>query len=137
MAKLNPRRAAEEAVDLRDRGSRERLAKMVAQLLEHWGLTATEQAAVLGLSPENRSTVARYRNGAPLADNRDLLDRAGHLLGIHKSLRIIFPQDRDLAYRWMGTPNRRFGMRPVDVIIRAGFEGLLAVRRYLDFERGQ
>ncbi|HSO05723.1 MAG TPA: MbcA/ParS/Xre antitoxin family protein [Pelomicrobium sp.] len=110
---------------------------MIAQLLDHWGLSATEQAAVLGLSPENRSTIARYRHGAPLADNRDLLDRAGHLLGIHKSLRIIFPHDRDLAYRWIATPNRRLGARPLDIIIERGFEGLLAVRRYLDFERGQ
>lgn len=137
MARTKARQAAEAAVDLRSRDARERLARMVAQLLDHWGLSATEQAAVLGLSPENRSTIARYRHGAPLADSRDLLDRAGHLLGIHKSLRILFPQDRDLAYRWISTPNRRFGMRPIDVIIRFGFEGLLAVRRYLDFERGQ
>jgi hypothetical protein len=65
-----------------------------------------------------------------------LLDRVGHLLGIHKSLRILFPHDRDLAYRWMTTPNRRLGGRPVDVALDRGFEGLLALRRYLDFERG-
>lgn len=137
MARTKPREPAAAAVDPRGREARERLARMIARLLEHWGLSAAEQAAVLGLSPENRSTVARYRHGAPLADSRDLLDRAGHLLGIHKSLRILFPQDRDLAYRWMTTPNRRLGMRPVDVVLRHGFEGLLAVRRYLDFERGR
>ena len=60
---------------------------------------------------QSRSTVARYRRGEPLADNADLLARAGHLLGIHKALRILFPQDRDLAYRWVTTPNRRFGER--------------------------
>lgn len=123
-------------VDLKSREARERLARLVTQLFEHWGLSAAEQAALLGLSPENRSTLSRYRKGEPLADNRDLLDRAGHLLGIHKSLRILFPQDRDLAYRWMTTPNRRFGARPVDVAVERGFEGLLAIRRYLDFERG-
>lgn len=138
MSRAQPREAAaEEAVDLHSREARERLARMVAQLLEHWGLTTAEQAALLGLSPDNRSTLARYRQGAPLADSRDLLDRAGHLLGIHKSLRIIFPQDRDLAYRWMATPNRRLGARPVDVVLEHGFEGLLALRRYLDFERGR
>ena len=79
----------------------------------------------------------RYRNGEPLADNRDLMDRAGHLLGIHKSLRLLFPQDRDLAYRWMTQPNRRLRARPVDLVVEHGFEGLLAVRRYLDFQRGR
>ncbi|MCC7487243.1 MAG: DUF2384 domain-containing protein [Burkholderiales bacterium] len=123
-------------IDLRERDARERLARLVTQLFERWGLSTAEQAALLGLSPDNRSTLARYRKGEPLADSRDLLDRAGHLLGIHKSLRILFPHDRDLAYRWMTTPNRRLAARPVDVAVRRGFEGLLALRRYLDFERG-
>ena len=121
---------------LRTREARERLARLVTRLFVHWQLSTTEQAALLGLSPENRSTLSRYRKGEPLADSRDLLDRAGHLLGIHKSLRILFPADRDLAYRWMTTPNRRLAARPVDIVMERGFEGLLALRRYLDFERG-
>ena len=52
-------------------------------------------------------------------------------------MRLLFPRDRDLAYRWMTQPNRRFGTRPVDLVIEHGFEGLLSVRRYLDFQRGQ
>ena len=122
--------------DLRTREARERLARLLTQLFVHWQLSTTEQAALLGLSPENRSTLSRYRKGEPLADSRDLIDRAGHLLGIHKSLRILFPGDRDLAYRWMTIPNRRLGARPVDIVVERGFEGLLALRRYLDFERG-
>lgn len=122
--------------DLHSREARERLARMVTKLFEHWNLNGVEQAGLLGLSVENRSTVSRYRKGEPLADNRDLLDRAGHLLGIHKSLRIIFPRDPDLAYSWMTQFNRRFGARPVDLALEKGFEGLIAVRRYLDFERG-
>lgn len=110
---------------------------MVTRLFDHWRLSAAEQAALLGLSTDNRSTLARYRRGEPLAESRDLLERVGHLLGIHKSLRILFPHDRDLAYRWMSTPNRRLGGRPVDVAVARGFEGLLALRRYLDFERGR
>jgi transcriptional regulator with XRE-family HTH domain len=124
-------------VDPGSRAARARLAVMLTTLLEHWGLTAAEQAEVLGLSTGSRSTLGRYRSGEPLADNRDLLDRAGHLLGIHKSLRLLFPHDRDLAYRWMTQPNLRLGRRPVDVVLEQGFEGLLAVRRYLDFERGR
>jgi len=123
--------------DVGSREARARLAAMVTRLLEHWQLSATEQAELLGLSTTSRSTLARYRNGEPLADSRDLLDRAGHLLGIHKSLRLLFPHDRDLAYRWITQPNRRLGARPVDLVIERGFEGLLALRRYLDFQRGQ
>jgi transcriptional regulator with XRE-family HTH domain len=125
-------------VDLHARGSRERLARMVVSLLDHWNLTPNDAAVLLGLSTQSRSTIARYRRGEPLADSADLLARAGHLLGIHKALRILFPHDRDLAYAWVTTPNRRFGdVAPLEVMKRHGYEGILAVRRYLDFERGR
>jgi transcriptional regulator with XRE-family HTH domain len=124
-------------LDLHARDSRAQLARMIVQLLDHWRLGAADQAALLGLSGQSRSTLARYRRGEPLADSADLLARAGHLLGIHKALRILFPHDRDLAYRWVSTPNRRFGASPLDVMKRHGYEGILAVRRYLDFERGR
>lgn len=124
-------------IDLHQRGNRERLARMVVSLFDHWQVSASDQASLLGLSPDSRATVARYRKGEPLADNTDLLARAGHLLGIHKALRIVFPHDRDLAYRWVSTPNRRFrGQMPLE-ILKQGYEGILAVRRYLDFERGR
>jgi hypothetical protein len=124
-------------VELRQRANRGRLAKMVVKLFDHWELPGPDQATLLGLSPDSRATIARYRRGEPLADNADLLARAGHLLGIHKALRIIFPHDIDLAYRWVRAPNCRFsGHAPINTM-KQGFEGLLAVRRYLDFERGR
>jgi hypothetical protein len=89
---------------------------------------------------ELRSRASRERLAkmvARLFEHADLLARCGHLLGIHEALRIIFPHDRDLAYRWVTTPNRRFADRPPLEIMKQGFEGLLAVRRYLDFERGR
>jgi hypothetical protein len=125
-------------LDLHSRDSRERLARMLMELFDHWGIPATDQAVLLGLSTQSRSTLARYRRGEPLADNADLLARAGHLLGIHKALRILFPHDRDLAYGWISAPNRRFGgAAPLQIMKRHGYEGILAVRRYLDFERGR
>jgi Protein of unknown function (DUF2384) len=125
-------------VDLRAREGRERLARMVVALLDHWKLAPNDQALLLWLSAQSRSSVARYRRGEPFADSADLLARAGHLLGIHKALRILFPHDRDLAYAWVTTPNRRFGdVAPLEIMKRHGYEGILAVRRYLDFERGR
>jgi hypothetical protein len=125
-------------VDLHTRTSRERLARLLMELFDRWKIAPADQAVLLGLSSQSRSTLARYRRGEPLADSADLLARAGHLLGIHKALRILFPQDLDLAYRWIGAPNRRFGgAAPLDIMKRHGYEGILAVRRYLDFERGR
>jgi hypothetical protein len=127
----------EDLPNLHDRDSRQRLSKMIVRLFDQWGLQLADQAALLGLSRDSRTTLARYRAGSPLAPNTDLLHRVGHLLGIHKALRIIFPYDRDLAYEWVTTPNSRFsGKTPLEVMLK-GYEGLLAVRRYLDFERGR
>jgi transcriptional regulator with XRE-family HTH domain len=128
---------AEALPDLRKRENRADLARMVVRLLDLWKLSAADQAQLLGLSAQSRSTLARYRRGEPFADSADLLARAGHLLGIHKALRILFPHDRDLAYGWVSAPNRRFGERAPLEFMKQGFEGLLAVRRYLDFERGR
>jgi hypothetical protein len=137
VARISHAAAAATPAHAEGRDVRGRLARMVMALFDHWKLSTAEQAAALGISPGSRSTLVRYRGGEPLADDRDLLDRVSHLLGIHKSLRILFPHDRDLAYAWMTTNNRRFGARPIDLVVRHGFEGLLALRRYLDFQRGE
>lgn len=113
-----------------DRGE---LARMVMKLFEHWALGTEDQAALLGLAPSSRAALARYRKGEPISGNRDQLERVGHLLGIHKNLRLLFPQNRDLAYRWMSTRNQAFdNLTPVQVVRDWGFAGLLMVRTYLD-----
>lgn len=118
---------------------RSALARMVTRVFELWSLGSEDQLAMLGLSISNRAALSRYRKGEPLAANRDLLERAGHLLAIHKNLRLIFPQDqdRDLAYAWMTRRNRAFdGRTPVEVVREWGFTGMLMVRAYLDRNRG-
>lgn len=120
------------------KSDRSELAKMAMKLFEHWGLNTEDQLSLLGLSVANRGALTRYRNGDPLAPNRDLLERVGILLGIHKSLRILFPGNRELAYAWMSTRNRAFdGLTPVEAIKQWGFAGLLMVRAYVDKARGQ
>lgn len=117
-----------------DRGA---LARMVMTLLEHWKLPTEDQAALLGIAASNRAALTRYRKGEPIGTSRDQYERVGHLLGIHKSLRLLFPQNRDLAYRWMSTRNKAFdNLTPVDVVKKWGFAGLLMVRAYLDRARG-
>ncbi|MGL6112371.1 MAG: MbcA/ParS/Xre antitoxin family protein [Rubrivivax sp.] len=118
----------------RDRGA---LAKMVMTLLDHWKLSTEDQAALLGIAAGNRAALTRYRKGEPIGTSRDQYERVGHLLGIHKNLRLLFPQNRDLAYRWMTTRNKAFdNLTPVEIVKEWGFAGLLMVRGYLDRARG-
>ena len=118
----------------RDRSA---LARMVMTLLDHWQLSTEDQAALLGIAASNRATLTRYRTGMPIGTSRDQYERVGHLLAIHKALRLLFPQNRDLAYRWMGTRNKAFAnLTPVEVIKEQGFAGLLVVRGYLERAQG-
>jgi Protein of unknown function (DUF2384) len=113
------------------------LAKMVMQLLDHWDLPTEDQLALLGLAPSNRSALGRYRKGEPIGIGVDQYARVGHLLGIHKNLRILFPQNKEQLYSWMKVKNKAFEYRtPVDVVKEFGFTGLLMVRSYLDRARG-
>ena len=126
--------AEREVTASHDRGA---LAKMVMALLEHWKLSTEDQAALLGIASSNRAALSNYRSGKPIGTSRDQFERVGHLLGIHKSLRLLFPQNRDLAYRWMTTRNKAFdNLTPVDVVKEWGFTGLLMVRGYLDRTQG-
>jgi hypothetical protein len=126
--------AEREVTASHDRGA---LAKMVMALLEHWKLSTEDQAALLGIASSNRAALSNYRSGKPIGTSRDQFERVGHLLGIHKSLRLLFPQNRDLAYRWMTSRNKAFdNLTPVDVVKEWGFTGLLMVRGYLDRTRG-
>lgn len=115
------------------KADRSKLARMMITLFTHWQLSTEDQLALLGLSTSNRGALTRYRKGKPLAPNRDLLERVGILLSIHKSLRLLFPKNRELAYTWMTQRNRAFeGMTPAESIKQWGFPGLLMVRAYLD-----
>ena len=112
---------------------RSALAKMVMALLDHWNLSTEDQAALLGIATSNRAALSNYRSGKPVGTSRDQYERVGHLLGIHKNLRLLFPQDPELAYRWMSTRNKAFdNLTPVEVVKEWGFAGLLMVRGYLD-----
>jgi hypothetical protein len=113
------------------------LAKMIMALFDHWKLPTEDQAALLGIATSNRAALTRYRKGEPIGTSRDQFERVGHLLAIHKNLRLLFPRNRDLAYRWMSTRNRAFNnFTPVEIIKEWGFSGLLMVRSYLDRARG-
>ncbi len=92
---------------------------------------------MLGIASSNRAALSNYRSGKPIGTSRDQYERVGHLLGIHKNLRLLFPQNRDLVYQWMSTRNKAFdNLTSVEVVKEWGFAGLLMVRGYLYRARG-
>lgn len=128
-----------QAPDLADEATRRDLARAVAALFERWELPANIQLALLGMSPESRKVLSQYRRGErALPNTRDTLDRVGYLLGIHKGLRLLFPEDATLRYSWVHRRNRMLAERtPLQVMLEDGLVGLARVARFVDFQRGQ
>jgi hypothetical protein len=123
---------------VRTRDERVVLARAVTRLFDLWRLNAADQLMLLGLNESNRIALQRYARGEALASNRDLLERVGHLLGIHKALKLLYPKNPDISAGWMLSANAMFdGATPVEVVRRFGFAGLLMVRGTLDRFRGQ
>lgn len=130
--------ASEPRMRGRSRDDRIVLARAVSKLFERWDLNAADQLSLLGLSETNRIALQRYAKGEALAANRDLLERVGHLLGIHKSLKLLYPHNSEIVNGWMSASNSKFdGASPVEVVRKFGFGGLLMVRGTLDRMRGR
>ncbi|MGE0799503.1 MAG: antitoxin Xre-like helix-turn-helix domain-containing protein [Lautropia sp.] len=102
-----------------------------------WQLSVDEQLRLLGTPP--RSTFFAWRKQPERASlPKDTLERISNLLGIYKSLQILFPEP-GIADAWVRKPNSAaiFGGRSaLDRMLAGNVSDLNLVRRYLDAVRG-
>ncbi len=130
---------AVQAEQLLQRGSSvtRSLLPAIFNIFSEWQLKGVQQMTLLGLS--NEKTLYNWKSHPEKAKlTRDLLERASYILGIYKSLQILFP-DQALADRWLSTPsdNPLFnGMAPLDRLLAGQVVDLAVVRYFLDAERG-
>jgi len=114
---------------------RSALGKAFWSIASHYGLTQKEQAVLLGIKL-NKARLSDHRSLKTIPDDPDKALRVSHLVGIHKNLRILFPNNREVVYRWFKTPRPEFGgASAMDFIEEGGIESLprlAAVRRLLD-----
>lgn len=113
------------------------LLPAIFNIFSEWRLKGAQQMILLGLS--NEKTLYNWKSHPEKAKlTRDLLERASYILGIYKSLQILFP-DQVLADRWLSTPNDNplfNGMAPLDRLLAGQVVDLATVRHFLDAERG-
>ena len=127
-----------QEIDLNSPESRKALAKMVTRLFDLWNLSVADQLNLLGLSISSRAMLTKYRKGSAIPNSRDMLDRVGWLLSIHKALRLLFPYNREFRNQWVSKRNRMMGnVRPLDLMKEKGIIGIATVARHLDALRGQ
>lgn len=71
---------------------------------------------MLSFTPSSRGVLGRYRRGEPISGSRDTLKRAGHLLGIHENLQLLFSwgrmielaKDRSSAFADLGSDSQQW-----------------------------
>lgn len=128
------------AADRQDPEVRRRLSapalRAFFRIASAWHLSVAEQRALLGWPPA--STFHKYKSGEPGPLSFDTLTRVSLVLGVYKSLQILYPEPA-FADRWVRMPNSHplFGGRaPIAFLADAGLDGLFQVRRLLDSRRG-
>ena len=129
--------AQDTPVDIESSDARKKLARMVTRLFELWNISTADQLELMGLSRTSRAQLAKYRSGGAVPSSRDMLDRIGWLLSIHKSLRLLYPRNEHIRHTWVRRRNRILDdQRPLDIMKNQGLIGVARVARYLDFLRG-
>jgi hypothetical protein len=108
--------------------------RAVLNLFRNWGVTDEQAAILLDIPPR---TFARWKGDrTPGRLGRDGKARLSNLMGIHKSLRIIF-REAQRGYDWIKAPNSVFAGRSALAVMLGGeLSDLTRVRHYLDAERG-
>ena len=106
------------------------------RLAEAWKLRVAEQRRLLGDPPE--STFYKWKREQGGSPGRDTLERISYLLGIWKSLQILFP-DPAQADAWLQKPNASplfGGHSALERMLSGNVADLYVVRQYLDAQRG-
>jgi hypothetical protein len=128
---------SKNGIDLTTPETRGQMALLVTRLFDKWELTSVDQLNLLGLSETSRSLLAKYRRGEPLPQGRDVHDRVGWLMSIHKTLRLLYPHDEMLRCSWVNRRNKMLGnLTPLEVMREQGLIGIARVARCLDFLHG-
>ena len=137
--------AAQPVPDLPDRQDfsrdtdRARLSKVALKayrrLVEQWGLTGQQAAALLDVSLSTWERLKQDEKGKALS--QDQMTRISALVGVFKGLHLLFADD--MANRWPSLGNKAplfARMSPIESMIRGGIPQMLEVRRYVDAVRG-
>jgi len=110
------------------------LTRAIISLLDSWGISATNQIALLALPEGTRpGAIRQFRQNTPFPESPQLMERIEHLVGIADALRTSYPHNAHMGNIWMNRTNHRFDNRtPLAAMLEDGLSGILAVRTHLD-----
>lgn len=101
-----------------------------------WSLNEKECMVLLG--EPSRATYYNWKKGETGKLSKDTFDRLSYIVGIHKALRILVPND-EIAHAWIKNANDAplfAGQAPLALMLSGSLIDLFRVRSYLDANRG-
>jgi hypothetical protein len=97
-------------------------------LFQQWQLHEFNQAELLGC--RDMGEILRQKI---LPQNPDMLQRVGHLLGIARALRALYPYTPTAREHWVWRVNENLANKmPLEVMLAEGLPGIRRVRAQLE-----
>ncbi|MDY6840190.1 MAG: antitoxin Xre-like helix-turn-helix domain-containing protein [Pseudomonadota bacterium] len=105
-------------------------------ICREWGCSQDEMMQMLG--GVSRSTLAKYQKLPYVKLSRDTLERISYVMGIYKSLRVMYPTAERANRRVrLATSEVPFsGTSALEFMARGSMKHLMQARRYFDAKRG-
>ncbi|MGC8122003.1 antitoxin Xre-like helix-turn-helix domain-containing protein [Marinobacter sp. VGCF2001] len=105
-------------------------------ICREWSCSQEEMMQMLG--GISRSTLAKYQKLPYIKLSRDTLERISYVLGIYKSLRVMYPTaERSNRRIRLATSDVPFsGASALEFMARGSMKHLMQARRYFDAKRG-
>lgn len=110
------------------------LTKKVMTMLDDWGVSHENKILLLDLPPEIKTrNMRRFYIDRPLPENKQVIQRLEHLLGIADAIRTSYPRNGEMAAFWLNKKNQRFENKtPLDFMLQGGTQQVIAIRAHLD-----
>lgn len=105
-------------------------------ICHEWGCSQEEMTQMLG--GFSRTTLSKYQKLPHIQLSRDTLERISYIMGIYKSLRVMYPS-AGRANRRVRLPTSEVpfsGSSALDFMARGSMKHLMQARRYFDAKRG-
>ena len=110
------------------------LTVRIMEILDSWGMSASEIIALLDL-PEKTPTRAlrRYRENTPFPVTSGLEERLEHIIGITDALRTSYPHNPHMGKIWIRQRSKKMNNQiPLQIIVENGLQGIIEIRKHLD-----
>ena len=111
-----------------------KLASTLIAILDGWGVSNADKVILLALPAGTKPrAIQRYQQGTPLPDDKNVQERAEHLLGIARALGLAYPRNARGGELWLNRPCKHFnGRMPMAIMTEEGLTGITTVRMRID-----